>query len=132
MDKKILSLIKKIEEKGYTPVDVTTYENPNSLIKVKCSKGHIMQTSWAFMKSPYFRCAQCHGGEYKFAGADKPPIKKPGTYRVIGLDNATEKMGLSVFDNGELVFYSLLEFSGLLEERLLAIHSVLTQVVLTQ
>jgi hypothetical protein len=84
------------------------------------------------MKSPYFRCAKCHGGEYKFAGANKPPIKKPGTYRVIGLDNATEKMGLSVFDDGELVFYSLLEFSGLLEERLLAIHSVLTQVIFTQ
>jgi hypothetical protein len=45
MDKKLLNLIKKIEEKGYEPVDVTTYENPNSLIKVKCDKGHVMQTS---------------------------------------------------------------------------------------
>lgn len=132
MDKKIINLISKIEEKNYKAIDVSTYENPNSLIKVQCPSGHNIQTSWAFMKSPYFRCAQCHGGAYKFAGAAKPPVKKDGTYRVIGLDNATEKMGVSVFDDGELVFYSLLEFDGLLEERLYAIHSVLTQVVFTQ
>ena len=84
------------------------------------------------MKSEYFRCAQCHGGEYKFHGASAPPPKKENTYRIIGLDNATEKMGVSVFDDGELVFYSLLKFDGLLEERLLAIHSVLTQVIFTQ
>jgi hypothetical protein len=45
MDKKILNLIKKIEEIGYVPVDVTTYENPNSIIKVKCKNGHAIQTS---------------------------------------------------------------------------------------
>ena len=84
------------------------------------------------MRSPYFRCAQCHGGEYKFHGAAKPPEKKDNTYRVIGLDNATEKMGVSVFDNGELVFHTLLQFEGLLEERLLSIYDVLTQVVLSQ
>lgn len=84
------------------------------------------------MKSPYFRCAQCHGGEYRFEGAAKPPVKLDGTYRVIGLDNATEKMGVSVFDDGELVFYTLLQFEGLLEERLLSIYDVLTQVIFTQ
>jgi hypothetical protein len=84
------------------------------------------------MKSEYFRCSQCHGGEYKFHGASAPPQKKENTYRIIGLDNATEKMGVSVFDDGELVFYTLLKFDGLLEERLLAIHSVLTQVIFTQ
>lgn len=84
------------------------------------------------MKSPYFRCAQCHGGEYKFAGASAPPFKQDGVYRVIGLDNATEKMGVSVFDDGDLVFHTVLQFDGLLEERLLSIYNVLTQVVFTQ
>jgi hypothetical protein len=84
------------------------------------------------MKSEFFRCAQCHGGEYKFHGASAPPEKKPGAYRVIGIDNATEKMGIAVFDDGDLVFQSVLKFEGLLEERLLSIFSVLTQVILTQ
>lgn len=84
------------------------------------------------MKSEYFRCAQCHGGEYKFYGASTPPEKKPGVYRIIGIDNATEKMGLAVFDDGDLVFETVLKFDGLLEERLLSIFNVLTQVILTQ
>lgn len=132
MDKKLQNLVTKIEERGFSVVDISTYENPSSLIKVACEKGHEVITSWKFMKSEFFRCAHCHGGTYVFDGASSPPSKKDGTFRVIGIDNATERMGLAIFDDGELVFQTVLKFEGLLEDRLLSIFSVLTQVILTQ
>lgn len=45
MNKKQSNLIKKIEAKGFKPVDISNYENPNSLIEVQCENGHKLKTS---------------------------------------------------------------------------------------
>lgn len=84
------------------------------------------------MRSEHFKCTQCYGGEYKFSNPKTAPDKKPGTYRIIALDNATEETGLSIFDNGELVFYSIIRFEGLLADRLLGAYDVITQVIINQ
>jgi hypothetical protein len=33
-------------------------------------------------------------------------------YRVVGVDNATYNMGLSIFDSGKLVYFKLLKFDS--------------------
>jgi Holliday junction resolvasome RuvABC endonuclease subunit len=46
------------------------------------------------------------------------------------LDNATEKMGLSIYDNGKLVYYHLLVFSGNFDSRITKIFEVVTKVMI--
>lgn len=45
MDNKTQKLISKVEEKGFKAIDVSGYEDPNSLIKVQCQNGHNIMTS---------------------------------------------------------------------------------------
>lgn len=45
MNKKTQNLIKKIEDLGYTAVDVESYQDPSSLITVACKNGHTIKTS---------------------------------------------------------------------------------------
>ena len=55
---------------------------------------------------------------------------KGNSYRILGFDQATEKFGVSVFDNGELVYYKLLVFTGDLNMRLLKIQQMLEKEIL--
>lgn len=45
MDNKTQKLVSKIEAIGYKAIDVSNYNDPNSLIKVQCENGHDIQTS---------------------------------------------------------------------------------------
>jgi hypothetical protein len=55
--------------------------------------------------------------------------KKTG-FRVIAFDQATENFGLSIFDDNQLVFYSLYTFSGDVVSRLTKIKKFITEIVL--
>jgi hypothetical protein len=108
-------IVKEITDKEFTPVDISKYTNVKSKIVVKCSAGHLIETDMTSFRKETFRCPICHGSEVKIP-SNAP--KKKG-YRIIALDNATQNMGLSIFDDGELVYYSLIKFSGpVFEDRL--------------
>lgn len=125
---KILATIKT---KGFIPVNISEYRNKESKIIVKCKEGHKIETTLNDVRKDSFRCAICHGGSINVYKKTAPPRKKDA-YRVVAFDNATEKTGVSVYDNGELVYYTLLKFTGLLEKRLEAIFDVINQVIMPQ
>ena len=119
----------EVEKKGYSLVDAAGYENMQSIITVKCSKGHIIKTSFADFRAASFTCPECDKN-IKF---NNPTIVPPKSgYRVIAFDQATEHFGLSIFDAGELVFFSLYTFSGNVNSRLSQIRKFVRDIILKE
>lgn len=126
--------VEKIEEelqkKNFTLVDASEYENMNSFITIKCPKGHVSQTSLKNFRHDSYCCPHCDAG-ISFVNPNEVPDKN-GAYRVIAFDQATENFGLSIFDDGKLVYYRLFNFSGVLAVRLAKIRRMIDEVVIKQ
>lgn len=119
-------IIDEIESKGFIVLELDNYETIRSPILIKCQNNHILETNLFSFRKDSFRCPKCDGGEVKITAL---PPEKSG-YRILALDNATEKMGLSIYDNGKLVYYHLLVFSGNFDSRLSKIFEVVTKVMI--
>lgn len=120
----------EIQKMGYELVDDSKYTSMQSRIVVRCPKGHLIETSLADFRRPSFTCPVCDK-DIDFINPKEVPLKN-GAYRVIAFDQATEKFGLSIFDNGQLVFYRLFTFSGELNTRLVKIRKLVEDVVIAQ
>ena len=112
---------------GYELVDDSHYTTLNSNIIIRCPQGHLIETSLANFRRPSFTCPVCDK-DIKFVNPTIVPQKKG--YRVIAFDQATENFGLSIFDDNQLVFYSLYTFSGDVVSRLTKIKKFITEIVL--
>lgn len=112
---------------GYELVDDSKYTSLNSNIVIRCPQGHLIETSLANFRRPSFTCPVCDK-DVKFVNPTVVP-KKMG-FRVIAFDQATENFGLSIFDDNQLVFYSLYTFSGDVVSRLTKIKKFITEIVL--
>lgn len=119
----------EVEAKGFKLIDASNYTNMNSIITVECSKGHRTEVSFADFRAPSFTCPQCDKG-IKFINPSVVPQKKG--YRVIAFDQATENFGLSIFDDGELVFFNLYTFTGRVNQRLAQIKKFIETIVIDQ
>ena len=121
----------EIEQKGYKLLDCSGYTNMNSRIIIECGGGarHQIETCMADFRRPSFTCPGCDK-DIDFVNPKSVPAKGD-KYRVIAFDQATEHFGLSIFDNGELVFYNLYNFTGSLNARLVKIQKLLEDVVLS-
>ena len=119
---------REVERQGCSVVDTTQYKNLRSPITVKCGENHLIETTIYHIRKDTFRCPVCHGGEVNLAAFQQ---ERKG-YRIIALDNSTQRVGLSVFDGGELVHYILLNFRGDFEDRLLQIFNYIEEVVIDQ
>lgn len=118
---------KEITDKGFKPTKIDHYRNLGTILTVECAVGHEIEESLANIRKASFRCPRCHGGSYRVV--NKPPQKKG--YRVIGIDNASQNMGLSIFDNGELVFQTVITFSGKdFEDRLQTIFNLTESLIM--
>ena len=123
------SIALELATKGYELVDASGYTNKDSLITIKCNKGHVFQTSLAQFRLASFTCPECDKS-IKFVN---PTIVPPKTgYRVIACDQATERFGLSVFDNGKLVFFNLYTFDGNLAQRLAKIKKFVEEIIIKE
>lgn len=116
-----------VEAKGYTLVSADGYKNQDSLIVVECAKGHKTTVSLSEFKKVSFECPSCNQNVQFNNPMQVPP--KQG-YRVIGFDQATEHFGVSVFDNGQLVFFNLFVFTGTVNQRLVKIQQLLRDTIL--
>jgi Holliday junction resolvasome RuvABC endonuclease subunit len=121
-------VIDEIESKGFTVLELENYETIRSPFLIKCQNNHILETNLFSFRKDSFRCPKCDGGEIKITAL---PPEKSG-YRILALDNATEKMGLSIYDNGKLVYYHLLVFSGNFDSRITKIFDVVTKVMIQE
>lgn len=119
-----------LAKKNLKAIDISGYENLKSDITVECDMGHKFVSNLDTIRKAKFRCPSCHGGQMKVSNSAAVPQKKG--QRIIAFDNATEKVGVSIFDDGVLVYYNLLKFSGSLDDRMVRIWEVFTQVVIPQ
>lgn len=123
-------ITREVELKGCTVVDISGYTNLHSAIKVKCGKGHIFETSLAQMRHPSFECPICNKTD--FVNPRQVPQKKKGSYRIVAFDQATEHFGVSVWDDGQLVYYTLYIFRGDMIARLLKIQELVGNIILKE
>lgn len=119
----------EVEEKGYKLLDASKYENLSSPIIIQCSKGHKIETSLGEFRKVSFECPVCDKS-ISFINPNAIPTKKG--YRIIALDQATEKLGLSIFEDGKLIFYSPYSFSGVLNSRLVKIAKFFRDIVIKE
>ena len=116
----------ELKEKGFILIDDANYTSVNSDIEIQCSKGHKITTSLNKFRHVSFYCPECDK-DVNFKNPRVVPEKKG--YRIIAFDQATERFGLSIFDNGELVFYNLYSFSGDLSCRLMKIRLLIKMII---
>lgn len=120
----------EVEAKGFKLIDASAYKNLNSDITVECSKGHKFVTNVAAVRHPSFQCPECAKAHFVVEKPKAVPVKQPGVFRIIAFDQATYKMGMSIWDNGQLAYYDLFQFTDqMTETRLVKIERLLSQVV---
>lgn len=116
-----------VEKKGFKLIDASLYQNMKSPIRISCAKGHIIDTDLETVRKSVFECPICNS-QLDFKMADALPEKKG--FRIVAFDNATEKMGVSVFDNGELVFCKLFVITGDMVSRLCKIQDLVERQII--
>lgn len=96
------------KEKGLTIVNPEEYVNLSGDLTFRCEKGHNFITSIAVVRDSKFEnCPLCERQEVKRVA--QPPVKNG--YRIIGFDQATKHFGISIFDDGQLVYYDCVDFN---------------------
>lgn len=121
-----------IESKNFACSNLQEYKNLDTLLHLECSKGHHLDAALRTIRNPNFQCPYCAGNSSiseKVSGI-VPPTKTG--FRIIALDNATENAGLSIFDNGKLVFYHLFHFEGDTIGRIMQNKNLIRDVIIKQ
>lgn len=121
-----------LESKGFTTTNIEEYKNLDTLLSLVCKNGHCIEASIKTVRNPNFKCPYCEGNLSTGAAIllEHPP-KKSG-YRIVAVDNASHNAGVSVFDNGKLVFYHLYSYTGDTIDRLYKNRQFLEEVVALQ
>jgi hypothetical protein len=107
------SLKEELKRKGLRLADNSPkYENLNTQIAVYCKNDHRIVTTLKSIRHVGFVCPICVGEKTK--GFTEPPYELPRKkgYRIIGIDNATHNMGISLFEDGKLIYYKLFTYKG--------------------
>lgn len=123
-------IYEEVQAAGYELIDDSKYTNMQSRIIIKCPQGHLIETCLADFRHPSFTCPVCDK-DVHFVNPSVVPFKGDA-YRIIAFDQATEKFGLSIFDDGQLVFYSLYTFSGDMLSRLTKIKKFISDIVIKE
>lgn len=80
-----------------------------------CAQGHTFISSLKDVRAlKGYNCPECE--KQTVVSVKEPPVKTG--YRVVGFDQATQNFGVSVYDDGKLVYYDVIRFVGSTEERL--------------
>ena len=96
-----------LESKGFTATNIEEYKNLDTVMHLVCKNGHYIDASIKTVRNPNFKCLQCEGNTSSGSAIfnTEPPLK--AGYRIVAIDNASNNAGVSVFDDGKLVFYHL-------------------------
>lgn len=121
-----------LSSKGFSCSNIEDYKNLDTVLNLTCKNGHQLQASIKTVRNAHFKCPICDGNasiSEKVGNIAPPP--KCGE-RIVAIDNATEKVGISVFDNKKLVFYHLFVIEGDTITRLLKNRKMIEDVVIKQ
>lgn len=116
--------------KGFEPVDITTYQNLSSMITVRCNHGHSFQTDMKSIRKNNFSCPMCIGQTTTSFSSNHGVVPAKEGFRIIAIDQASQKIGISIYDKGKLAYYHLVEVTGTLPVRLAKIYKFLVEVVI--
>ena len=122
-------ILEEVRSRGYDLIDDSNYSSLNSRIIVRCPHGHLIETSLNDFRRISFTCPVCDK-DIKFINPSKVPPKKG--HRIIAFDQATEKFGLSIFEDNKLIFYSLYTFSGDMNSRIVKIKKFVQDIVIKE
>lgn len=117
----------EVESAGFKLVDAENYQNLNSPIDIKCSIGHRFKANVNDLRKKML-CPQCTRLGVNL-NDDVPP--KAG-YRIIALDQASNVIGLSIWEDGKLIHARNERLLGEYPERLAKLYRFLTQMVITR
>lgn len=117
----------EVEKASHKLVNSDGYKNLKSPIEVECSRGHTYVTSVDALRRSTV-CPSCSREIVKLEGY--PPPKRG--HRVVSIDQATNVSGISVFDDGELVYVGQRIFNGELGQRYASFSSFLSKEVIGQ
>jgi len=107
-----------------------SYENLSSQITVSCENQHIIETNLKTVRMANFKCPICAGASSRNDAASSYVIGPKKGYRIIGIDNATQRFGISMFENGKLIYYNLFTFSGDVVNRLNQIRDLVENIII--
>ena len=124
LNKEDIILIAK--EKGLKVLNPDDYINlTTDNLVFECENGHHFNAKLKDVRDfSNFECFECAKQQVKYVS--RPPIKSG--YRVIGFDQATQNFGISVYDDGKLVYFDVIHFIGETGERLVHIADFVDRV----
>lgn len=121
-------LIAIASNKNVSLINLMQYENLHSQMDIKCNVcGKTFQTDIETLRNKNFTCPCCEEQPVRYRV--QPPPK--AGYRIIGCDQATQHFGISVYDDGKLVYFDCIEFRGEVDERYVQIWNFMDQVIKT-
>lgn len=111
--------------------DSEQYKNLDTLITVQCQQNHKIMTTLKSIRAINFTCPMCAGSKSNGLNGKVLTIPEKSGYRIIAFDNATQRMGVSIFDDGKLVYYGLLTFTNTNHvKRLNEIRDVIEKIII--
>ena len=119
-----------LETKGLTCLNIDTYKNLDTMLTFQCKNNHTIEASMRASRNPHFKCPQCEGKSNINLLDDSVPAKRG--YRIVAIDNATEKVGVSVFDDDKLVYQKLYHYKGDTISRMVDNRHFIENVVIDQ
>lgn len=99
----IYTVQRDLEEHQWTLIS-KEYKNLKTSLTAICPKGHEVEITYGDWRNKYI-CPQCDKAVAARSIKNKLPPKPAGTFRVLGLDAATNTTGYSLFDDKVLVAY---------------------------
>lgn len=117
----------EVEKARHKVVDASNYKNLSSFIEVECENGHRYTSSVERLRKTSV-CSMCTKDIVKLS--ENAPPKKG--YRIVSIDQATNNAGVSIFDDGNLVYASQRSFFGDLNTRYVDFAQFLVHEVFNQ
>ena len=117
--------------KGFKPVDISGYQNKQSKLTCQCSKGHLFTAALQHIEKDTFRCPKCEGARYEALSYNGEVPEKRG-YRIIGFDQSSNIIGVSIYDSGKLVYYDWYKLTGDIDTRLSKWFTLLNDTVIPE
>lgn len=119
-----------LASKGFICSNIEDYVNLDTILHLQCEHGHNIDASIRTVRNANFRCSICDGQNSISNHVAIVNVPQKQGQRVVAIDNATEKVGISVFDDGKLVYWHLYKYAGETIERLVKNRQFLEDIII--
>lgn len=121
-----------LEQKGFTCSNLDEYKSLDTVLHIKCCKGHEIEAPLRLVRDDRFKCLVCEGQASTATLIDHSDIPPKNGKRVVAIDNATKDIGIAVYDNGKLSYYRALHLEGEIFSRMVANRNFLENVIIAK